>query len=628
MTERPSTTAPSDESGLTIYLRLLGYVRPYWHYFALSLLGYVFFALSQPMFPKLVDYFTTALIGGDQPVSVPFMGEVPTETLIMLVPLGMVFIAVFRGLGSFMGNFFIARVSLSVVHDLRTHLFDSILVLPNKFFDDNNSGHLISRITYNVGGVTTAATDAIKVLVREGLTVIAVLGYLFWTNWRLTLVFIAIMPVIALVVSFTSKRFKKLSKKIQNTMGDVTHIASESITSHRVVRSFGGEDYEKGRFHHASWDNTKKGLKMVKVGAIMTPTLQLIILCAMAALMYAVLFLQSTGATANTPGELVGFLTAAGLLPKPLRQLSEVIPNIQKGIVAAHSVFELVDEQPEQDTGTLKADRVSGALEIRDLTFTYPNSDQPALKNISFTAKPGETIALVGRSGSGKTTLASLIPRFYNHEQGDILLDGEPIQNYELRNLRTQIALVTQQVSLFNDTVANNIAYGDLRDKDEEDIRLAARAAYAMEFIENMSDGLHTLVGENGVLLSGGQRQRLAIARAILKDAPLLILDEATSALDTESERHIQGALDNIMKNRTTLVIAHRLSTIENADRILVMDRGQIVESGSHRELLKKEGAYFRLHQMQFQEQAEILTAMDNIPGADGLDAGTAEIKA
>ncbi len=588
-----------NENGLAIYLRLLGYVRPYWPFFAISIFGYILFALSQPMFSQLVDYFTTALIGdAEVPVRIPGLGTVSSSQLVLIVPLGMIGIAVFRGLGSFLGNYYLAKVSLGVVHDLRVHLFDAILALPNRFFDDNNSGHLISRVTYNVSGVTSAATDAIKVVVREGLSVLAVLGYLLWINWKLTLIFICIMPVIASVVSLTSKRFKKLSRKILSSMGDITHVSSETISNHKVVRSFGGESYEQNRFLTASQDNTRKGLQMVRVSSIMTPTLQLIILSAMAALMYAVLYLQSIGGSGNTPGELVGFLTAAGLLPKPLRQLSEVIPNIQKGIVSAHSVFELVDEPAEQNQGTLSATDIRGELEIRNLSFSYPNSNKLALDNINLVIKPGETIALVGRSGSGKTTLANLLPRFYNHTSGEILLDGHPIEDYDLSSLRKQIALVSQQTSLFNDTVANNIAYGSLRDASRAEIEAAATSAYAMDFITHMSEGLDTLVGENGVLLSGGQRQRLAIARALLKDAPLLILDEATSALDTESERYIQAALDNIMKNRTTLVIAHRLSTIESADRILVMDHGRIIESGSHDKLIKQGGAYARLHHL------------------------------
>ena len=587
--------------GLQIYLRLLGYVKPYSGYFALSLLGYVLFALSQPAFARLLEYFVEALEGSFVTINRDIGWLLPPSitTAAALIPMVMLFIALFRGVGSFLGNYFLAKVSLNVVHDLRCLMFNQLTKLPNTYYDNNNSGHLIARITYNVGMVTTAATDAVKVVVREGLTVIFLFGYLILTNWKLTLVFIGVAPIIALVVSTASKRFRKLSSKIQNSMGDLTHVSSETINGYRVVRGFGGEEYETGRFFGASTTNTRQGLKMVKASAVHTPTLQFLVNLALAVLFFLVLWLKGDATTAS----LVSFVTAAALLPKPIRQLSEVNANIQKGIAAAESIFDMADEKPEPDNGSLVKDKIEGKLEFKNLTFSYQNAEKPALNNINFTVQPGETVALVGRSGSGKTTLANLVPRFYNHSQGEVLLDGSPIEEFTLKNLRSHIALVDQNVTLFNDTVARNIAYGDLRDVAEEDIHLAAEAAHATEFIKNMSQGMDTLVGEDGVLLSGGQRQRLAIARAILKDAPILILDEATSALDTESERHIQAALDEVMKDRTTLVIAHRLSTIENADRIIVMDKGEIVESGSHSELLAKEGHYAKLHQMQFLEE-------------------------
>lgn len=588
---------------LQIYLRLLSYVKPYMGFFALSLVGYALFALSQPAFARLLEYFVEALEGSNATIVKDLGSIIPPSLLasVALVPVVVLAISIFRGIGSFMGSYYLSKVSMSVVHDLRCLMFNRMITLPNTYFDNNNSGHLIARITYNVNMVTSAATDAVKVVVREGLTVFFLLGYLILTNWKLTLVFVAVAPLIALVVGTASKKFRKLSTKIQTSMGDLTHVSSETINGYREVRGFGGEDYETDRFFTASERNTRQGLKMVKASAIHTPTLQFLVNSALAVLFFLVLWLKGDATTAS----LVSFVTAAALLPKPIRQLSEVNANIQKGIAAAESIFAMADEAPEPDFGTEKKDRVEGRLEFKNVNFQYENADGKALNNISFDVQPGETIALVGRSGSGKTTLANLVPRFYNHSDGQILLDGTPLESFSLRNLRSHIALVSQNVTLFNDSVANNIAYGTLKSKPEEDVHLAAEAAYASEFIKNLPQGMDTLIGEDGVLLSGGQRQRLAIARAILKDAPVLILDEATSALDTESERHIQAALDEVMKNRTTLVIAHRLSTIENADRIMVMDKGQIVETGSHTELLAKGGHYAKLHRMQFQDELE-----------------------
>ena len=566
------------DSSLGIYLRLLEYVWPYWKPFSISLIGFLIFAITQPALAALMEYLVDSL-------------QAEQRTEIYWVPIATVVIVLVRGIGSFLGSYYIAKVANNVVHNLRCEIFNKYTTLPNGFFDDQNSGHLLSRVTYNVQQVTAAATDAIKVVVREGFTVIGLLAYLMYMNWLLSLIFIAIAPIIGVLVGYAGKRFKAISKRIQTSMGDITHVSSELINNYRVVRSFGGEEYEKSRFKEASLNNFKQAMKMVQTGAINTPILQLIVASALALMIFLALLLM----TDATPGEFVAYITAAGLMPKPIRQLSEVNANIQKGIAGAESIFEVLDTTAEQDTGTFEAEHVKGHIEIKGVSFTYPNTDSSVLSGINVNIKPGMMVALVGKSGSGKTTLANLIPRFYNHQEGSILLDGTDINEYTLKNLRQHISLVTQNVTLFNDTIANNIAYGTLRDTPEDEIKQAAQDANAYEFIEQLPEGFNTMVGENGAKLSGGQRQRLAIARALLKSAPILILDEATSALDTESEKLIQDAINTVTHNKTTLVIAHRLSTIQNADLILVMDKGKIIEHGNHSTLLKSSGMYAHL---------------------------------
>lgn len=581
--------------GMKIYLRLLTYVRPYWIAFIIGIIGFIIYAGTQTAFAALMEYLVDAI------------GEAKEDAYIY-GPLALICIALARGIGMFAGNYFMAYVARNVVHQLRLVMFDRLLVLPVQYFHEHSSGHILSKLSYNVEQVTSAATESLKIAVREGATVIGLLIYLLILNWKLTLVFVAVSPFIALVVLVASKRFRRLGHRIQDSIGEVTHVASENIQGFQVVRTFGGLEIEKRRFLAASMQNLRQSLKMVVTESLNTPFVQLIVSSALALLIFLSLHpLLNTGMGA---GEFIAFITAAGLIAKPLRSLTEVNSAIQRGIAAAQSIFELIDQPVEKDQGSRCPDNIVGRISFAGLDFAYAPGKK-VISGFELEINAGQTVALVGKSGSGKSTLANLLPRFYEPTEGEVLLDGYPLSDYPLDFLRQQIAIVTQNVVLFAGTIRDNIAYGAMEDSSDEDVLAAAEAAHVMEFASRLPNGLDTEVGEKGTKLSGGQRQRIAIARAILKNSPVLILDEATSALDTESERHIQEAMENVMHGRTTIAIAHRLSTIEAADKIVVMDQGRIVEQGRHAELLKKEGAYAALYKMQFSEidnQAEPIT--------------------
>lgn len=587
--DQKKITVVGDTSAWVVYKRLLTYVKPYWLLFLVGIIGFALYGYSNKLFVHALEDLINVISDNN-----------PADRY--LVPLQVMGITVLRSIGAFLGAYYLSKIAFSVIHNLRTQVFNHMTQLPNAHFDQSSSGHLISVITYNINGVTSAATDALKISLREGLTVIFLFATLIQMDWKLTMIFIAIAPVIALLVSLVGKRLRRLSNKVQNSVGDITQVTGEMINGVRVMRSFGGEAYEKQRFEAASKKNYQQNMKIVVTSAANTPLIQLIVAAAMAALIFIALsFMEITD-----PAQFVAYMTAAGMMLPSMRRLGEVAPAILKGVAAADSVFTLLDTPVENDHGTHQVVRVKGDVELKNVTFCYDNQPAPALDHVNLTVRAGEVIALVGRSGSGKSTLVGLLNRFHDVTAGAILIDGVPVSDYTLANLREQIALVNQQVTLFNDTVAGNIAYGSLQSRDMQAIRLAADAAYATEFIEQLPDGFNTVIGEAGARLSGGQRQRLAIARALLKDAPILILDEATSALDNESEHYIQAALSTVMKGRTTFVVAHRLSTIEQADRIIVMDHGEIVEQGTHAQLLDKNGHYARLHAKNFSDDDKI----------------------
>ena len=588
-------------SELGLYSRLLTYVIPYWGAFILSMIGFLLYSLANVGFVQLISFIvdslgqnTPALGSGARLYFEKIFG--PADQLDrVLIPLGIILIALFRGLGSFSGNYFIAVVANNLVHKLRCELFGRLLSLPSSFYDKHAMGHLVSKVTYHVTQVTDAATDAVRIILREGFTVLGYLAFLLYLNWKLTLLFVLVAPLIGMLVTYAGRRFRRISERIQVSVGGITHVASEAIQGHREVRTFGGKEFETARFEAVSGDNRRQSIKMVMTASLATPVIQFLVSLSLAGLVWLVLdpiFLADMSA-----GSVIAFITTGGLLAKPIRNLSEVVAKIQRGLAAAEDIFDVFDETPEQDDGGVITDRIRGEIEFKDVSFSYEKETGRVLENISLKVKPGETVALVGKSGSGKSTLVSLIPRFYEVTSGLILLDNDPLQHFALGSLREHISIVSQQVVLFNDSILNNIRYGSLKKSSREQVEEAAKKSFAWEFVAKMPDGLDTIVGDNGVMLSGGQRQRIAIARAFLKDAPVLILDEATSALDTESEKSIRSALGAVVKGRTTFVIAHRLSTIEMADRIFVLEQGRIAEEGTHQDLLSRNGAYAKLHQ-------------------------------
>ena len=578
----------ASSSGWQAYLGLVKMALRYRTFFGLAIVGMVIFALSDAAFAYLMKpLLDDGFIKRD-------------EFIIKLIPIAIIGIFIVRMGAVFVRNYCMAYIGRQVINNLRRQVFDRLLTLTSSEYDKASTGSILTKFSFDIERVAYSVSTALTVLIQDTLRIVVLVSYMLWLSWQLSAVFLLVGPLVFIIVVKVSSRFRRISKNIQRSMGEVSHVAQEVIDSNRVVKIFGGDHFERDKFDSINRRNLKLNMKMTTAQAISMPLIQLIVAVAFAGI---VAFATSSAMRDSiTSGDFVSFIFAMTSLFAPMRSLSSVNAKIQKGIAAGESVFEFLAKDSEIDTGTLSIDRAQGQIEFEQVMFNYPAHEARVLDDVSFKVYPNQTVAIVGRSGSGKSTLVNLLPRLYEVSGGQVILDGQSIGAYRLADLRRQIAYVGQDVRLFNDSVRNNIAYGALVQVTEEQVIAAAKQAYAWEFIEKLPQGLDTVVGEKGVLLSGGQRQRLAIARALLKDAPILILDEATSALDTESERYIQHAIDQLINNRTTLVIAHRLSTIEHADQIIVMQQGRIVEHGNHRELLELDGVYGKLHAMQFRE--------------------------
>jgi len=581
----------SNQNGWQIYRRLLSYTLSKWQYLLLASIALLIFSGLD----ALIAYLFGPFVNGT------YVDKNYEE--IKWIPYALLVIIIIRGIANFIGTYFIGYIGAHVVKALRKEMFDRIQFYPTQYFDHQSSGVVLSKFSYDVERVIGAAVKSLRSLIQDSSKIIFLLAVMFINSWKLTLIFLVVAPLISAVVGYTSKLFRKYGTRMQKSVGKISHIVEESIIGHRIVKIFGGQDYEIQKFEQANEKYRRYTLRMVTTKAASTPFIQMLVGCMVVAVL--IIAARPSIAMEETAGSFISFIIAMAMVLTPARKLTLVNEMLQAGIAASKSVFEMIDTEKEFESSTNTFADCKGSIEYQDVCFKYSTRDEQALEHVNLKIEPAETIAFVGKSGSGKSTIVNLLPKLYNPDQGKILIDGIDIRDVSLASLRGQFAIVSQEVVLFNDTIANNIAYAQNLEADDARLLRAAEVARVIEFTDRLPDKLNTLVGENGVLLSGGQRQRIAIARALLKDAPILILDEATSSLDTESEKYIQTALEALQKNRTTLVIAHRLSTIEKADRIVVMDKGRIVEIGTHQELLQHNGAYASLYKVQINQPSD-----------------------